>query len=434
MSELPTGWSMATLSEVAAWGSGGTPRAGDARYYGGPIPWAIIGDLTDGLVLRTGSSLTEQGLAESSAKLVEPGTVLVAMYGSIGKLGIAGVRMATNQAIAFARPRACLDAKYLFWFLRSERDGLSTAGKGATQRNISQTILRSWPVPVAPIDEQRRIVAAIEEQFSRLDAAEASLHAAKRRLDALRRAVLGRAVEGDWPVSPLEDIMVSLRNGIFVSRPQAKPPGIPIFRISAVRPLSLNVDDIRFADIEPERATGYLVQDGDLLFTRYSGNPDYVGACARVTGLPRPTLHPDKLIRVEIDRTRAESAFVAIALSTGVGRRAIEGHRKTTAGQVGIAGSELKKVPIPLPPIEQQKRIVAEVERQLSILVALSTKVDETLSRSAALGRSVLERAFSGKLVVQDPADEPASVLLERIAATRASELKASRRRKKMTA
>ena len=102
--QLPRGWQWATFSDVAEWGSGGTPKADNPTYYGGSIPWAVIGDLTDGIITETATTITERGLADSAAKMIEPGTVMVAMYGSIGKLGVAGGPMATNQAIAFAHP------------------------------------------------------------------------------------------------------------------------------------------------------------------------------------------------------------------------------------------------------------------------------------------------------------------------------------------
>ena len=108
MTEPPTGWTWETLGEVATWSSGGTPKSGTPSYYGGTIPWAVIGDLDDATVIATAATVTAAGLANSSAKVVEPGTVLVAMYGSIGKLGIAGIPMATNQAIACAVPSAAV--------------------------------------------------------------------------------------------------------------------------------------------------------------------------------------------------------------------------------------------------------------------------------------------------------------------------------------
>ncbi len=142
--ELPEGWDGSALGTVAKWGSGGTPRAGTSSYYGGKIPWAIISDLNEGTVTETAQSITELGLAESSAKLIQPGSVLVAMYGSIGKTGIAGQPMATNQAIAFAVPHSSMMSReYLHLYLKSQRESFLAAGKGGTQANISQTILKA---------------------------------------------------------------------------------------------------------------------------------------------------------------------------------------------------------------------------------------------------------------------------------------------------
>jgi type I restriction enzyme S subunit len=316
-----------------------------------------------------------------------------------------------------------VEPAFLMWMLNSPRLRAQAASaiKGVGRPRLGLGGLKRLRVPVPPRNEQRRIVAAIEEHLSHLDAAERSLHGARQKLEALRGNTLLHAVDGNWPLRPLGEVLVSLRNGVFVSRPAAEPPGIPIFRISAVRPLTLEVDDVRFADIDPAKADGYFVQEGDLLFTRYSGNPEYVGACARVVALPRPTLHPDKLIRAVVDRSVAEPGFIAIALSTGPSRSAIEQRRKTTAGQVGIAGSELKKVPVPIPPLDEQRRILAEAERQLSIVAAMAAEISRALRNGAGLRRSILEQAFTGKLVPQDPSDEPASVLLERIAAARSA-------------
>ena len=92
------------MTEVVTWGSGGTPKATESQYYdNGDIPWLIIGDLNDGVVTESQSKITELGLKNSSAKIIPAGTLLVAMYGSIGKLGITGIECCTNQAIAFAK-------------------------------------------------------------------------------------------------------------------------------------------------------------------------------------------------------------------------------------------------------------------------------------------------------------------------------------------
>jgi type I restriction enzyme S subunit len=246
----------------------------------------------------------------------------------------------------------------------------------------------------------------------------------------MRASILEEVTRGNWTRRPLGEVLLLLRNGCFVSRPNADPPGLPILRISAVRPLRLDVADVRFAPDSLGRATEYQVQSGDLLFTRYSGNPDYVGACATVPPEGAGLLHPDKLIRGVPDPSLVLSGWIALVASASVGRREIEQRLKTTAGQVGIAGSQLKTVPIPLPSLDEQGERVLQWERGVDAMARLGSEVDSSLRRSAQARRSILAAAFSGQLVTQNPHDEPASLLLERIAAQQAGASPAQRIRK----
>lgn len=101
---IPKQWAWLTLNDIAEWGSGGTPKSSQSEYYGGDIPWLIVADFNDGVVTQSAKTITtELGLKNSSVKLVDKGSILIAMYGSIGKLGIAGIDCTTNQAIAFTK-------------------------------------------------------------------------------------------------------------------------------------------------------------------------------------------------------------------------------------------------------------------------------------------------------------------------------------------
>ncbi|HGY9638211.1 TPA: restriction endonuclease subunit S [Pseudomonas putida] len=167
-------WTEMLLGDLGAWGSGGTPPKTHREYYGGDIPWLVIGDLNDGLVTCAETSITEEGLANSSAKIVPAGTVLIAMYGSIGKLGIAGMPCATNQAIAHCRANeAVVRRDFLFLLLRSMREGLLDRGQGLAQQNISQRILKSVLVKVPPIEEQIQIETKVDELMALCDRLEA---------------------------------------------------------------------------------------------------------------------------------------------------------------------------------------------------------------------------------------------------------------------
>ena len=199
----PEHWTWTPLGELGEWGSGGTPKSDNDAYYGGSIPWLKIGDLNNGLVSQSAEKITQKGLKESAAKLVPEDALLVAMYGSIGKLVITGFECATNQAIAYCIPNTnSASLKFLFWALQFYQTDLIESGKGGVQKNISQTVLKNFEIPLPPLSEQHRIVAKIEELFSNLDAGMADLQAAGQQLERYRLSVLQAAVEGrltaDW--------------------------------------------------------------------------------------------------------------------------------------------------------------------------------------------------------------------------------------------
>jgi type I restriction enzyme, S subunit len=185
------------LGDVCRTTSGGTPSRKRADYFQGDIPWVKSGELTDGLVSDVSEFITEEAVANSSAKLFPLGTLLIAMYGAtVGKLGVLTKPAATNQAVCAIFPPPELDSKFLFWFLRFKRSYLIDQAVGGAQPNISQSILRELMVPVPPINVQREVVAEIEKHFSRLDEAVANLQRVKANLNRYKASVLKAAVEG----------------------------------------------------------------------------------------------------------------------------------------------------------------------------------------------------------------------------------------------
>ena len=210
--------------------------------------------------------------------------------------------------------------------------------------------------------------------------------------------------------------------------------GVPILRINSVRPMNVDLDEIRFLP-GSGAYDGFFIEHRDLLFTRYNGSRDLVGVCGLVPVLRQPTVHPDKLIRVALVEPLVLPEFVELAANTGAARLMVESRIRTTAGQAGISGGDLKQVPIPVPPLAEQARIAEEVGRNLSIGIEAQRVVSVAEARCHRLRQSILKWAFQGKLVDQDPTDEPASVLLERIRAerngapSRGMEVPATRRR-----
>jgi type I restriction enzyme S subunit len=407
------------------------------------------------------------------------------MYGSIGKLGIAGRRLTTNQAIAFTNSNP-VHTKFLYFYLLLQRSSLARLSKGATQLNISQSVLKDYPFLLAPLAEQRRIVDKIEELFSELDKGVEALSTAREQLKAYRQSVLKHAFEGKlteswrsrhpekalapaerlaciraaakarfeksirvweanskkgpkpptptsygerelpdfrslpslpqgWAYVPFSELAYSIRNGI--SKKPNETGSLRIFRISAVRPMAFDMSDFRHLDDDAEYHD-YRLQHGDIVFTRYNGSRNYVGVAALYRS-DEEFVYPDKLIRCDVLLPLTDAGYIEKAVNCGASRAFIESRIRTTAGQAGISGADLKAMPVPICSVEEQKAINEIVEDQLSGLVRLEAEVESRLAQAEALRQSILKKAFSGRLVAQDPTDELASALLERIRAER---------------
>lgn len=218
-------WKSLTLGELGKWGSGGTPKSGRVEYYGGAIPWVRSGDLSDGPIVSHAVTITDAGLANSSAKLVPKEAVLLAMYGAtIGRVGLTTYPVTTNQAVASLQcDQSIILPSFAFWLLRSLKPAFVGAGQGGAQPNISQTIIKSWPAIVPPLDKQDQIVRGLERAFSDIDRLTDEATAARRLLDRLDRAILAKAFRGELVLQDPADEPAS----ILIDRIQAERAGSP---------------------------------------------------------------------------------------------------------------------------------------------------------------------------------------------------------------
>ncbi|MET8799515.1 restriction endonuclease subunit S [Nocardia sp. NPDC004568] len=191
-----------------------------------------------------------------------------------------------------------------------------------------------------------------------------------------------------WPTTSLGEIALSVRNGIFAKRPtdEASDSSSHILRISAVRAGRVNLDDSRFVEgLTPEQIEKFSIAPGDLLITRYNGSRALVGTAGVVPAHAQYVIHPDKLIRVVLDDRRADPRFVNYQLQSPAVRRHLEPRIRTTAGQSGVAGADVRSIPLVLPGLDEQRRIVEILEDHLSRLDAADRNLRLALARSEAL-------------------------------------------------
>lgn len=195
---VPNNWLLIRLGDIATTTSGGTPLRSHNEFYGGYIPWLKSGELEDELISSTDEFITDEGLLKSSAKVFPAGTVVVALYGAtVGKTGIIDFDGATNQAVCGVFPLYNLiEKKYLFYWLQSKRQYLISISSGGAQPNISQGIIRNLIFPLAPINEQKRIISEIEYHLSIISRVENDIANNSNKANKLKQSILKYAFEG----------------------------------------------------------------------------------------------------------------------------------------------------------------------------------------------------------------------------------------------
>ena len=218
--------------------------------------------------------------------------------------------------------------------------------------------------------------------------------------------------------SSLDQTVCSLEGGTAVAA-TSDPSNRTVLRSSAVRQGFVDVDDCRYLPDDAKQGFDSYIITRDLLFTRLSGTLEYVGNCAVVAELDGRKLEfPDRIFRGRCVPSMSPH-FIQFTFADKTLRQSLEAKAKSTAGHQRISLSDLREFCVPLPPLAEQYRIVDEVERRLSVIQQTEATVEASMKRAERLRQSILKQAFSGHLVPQDPNDEPASLLLERIRAQR---------------
>lgn len=421
--------------------------------------------------------------------IVEDGDLLIGMDGIFRCVEWPGGKAGLNQRVCRITPNAeILNRRFLLYGLNGYLKAIEEVTSKVTVGHLSSKDILRIPFPMPPIAEQRRIVAKLEALLAKVDASRKRLERIPVILKRFRQAVIAAACDGrlteDWrgsnpnipsalgllesirsarkaqatklrrsknpdasiseievdgrPEDPVPsgwvwvrfgDVIGELRNGIS-TRPEMEPPGVPILRISAVRPGSVDLADIRFL----VNGEGHLpissLRDGDLLFTRYNGSLELLGVCGMVRGIAGKTvLYPDKLMRVRFDHQAISPAFAEIFFQVPKVHERITEQSKSSAGQNGVSGSDLKDQPFALPPVEEQQEIVRRVSELFVFADQIEARYAKAKTQVDRLTQSILAKAFRGELVPQDPNDEPAEVLLSRLGAAPTEESAPARRR-----
>jgi type I restriction enzyme S subunit len=449
------------LKDLGQWAGGGTPSKSKPEYWTeGSIPWVSPKDMKWARIADSEDHITTAAVSHSPAKLIAPGSVLVVTRSGILShtlpVAVTDVPVTVNQDLKALTPHQGVLPEYVAWALRCfSRDILKTCSKqGTTVASIETAALQRFEIPLAPLEDQRSIVAEIEKQFSRLDEAVGNLNRVKVSLKRYKAAVLKAAVEGRLVETEAE---VARREGrtsesgddrlrlvLDMQRRKSagkyKPPasaqthalprlpegwtwatpaqlaagtpyslsigpfgsnlrvddytdtGVPLVFVANVRAASFGgANTICVSEAKANELRAHRVEGGDLLVTKMGDPPGDVAFY--------PRHRPPGVITADCIRLKLSDLvvpeFVAYAIQSEFVRRQILGITKGVA-QLKVSLQRFKGIGLPLPPYQEQQRIVAEVDRRLAHVQPIAALESTTHERTNCLRRSILTRAFSG--------------------------------------
>ena len=367
--EVPDNWAWTTLGNIGTWQAGGTPSRSNKSYYGGNIPWLKTGDLNDGLITNIPEKITEDAVANSSAKINPTGSILIAMYGAtIGKLGILTFPATTNQACCACIEYFAITQKYLFYFLLSHRDMFIAKGGGGAQPNISKEIIVNTAIPLPPLAEQERTVTEIERWFTLIDQLEQGksdlqtvIKQAKSKI--LELAIHGKLVPQDPNDEPAFELLKRINPKAEITCDNGHYPQLPDGWCKC------RLEDI----VEYEQPQAYIVNSTDyddryLTPVLTAGKSFVIGYTNETEGIYQNTpciifddfTTDSKLVdfpfkvkssAMKILKVADDIEIEYVAMFMNITRLIGDTHKRYWI-------SEYSKLCIPIPPKEEQKRII----------------------------------------------------------------------------
>lgn len=384
------------IGDFCQTGSGITPsRSEMARYYeGGKTPWVKSGELRETVIHKTEENITDDALKETNIKLVQPGAILLAMYGAtVGRLGILGVPATTNQAVCHIIPAPELaDTRYVFHALLAQVSRITAKGVGGAQPNISQGVIKDLLVYLPSLVAQKRIAAILDKA----DALRAKRRKALEQLDALAQAIFIEMF-GDptlnpkkWDVGSIGELLESASYG---SSAKAGAEGsYPILRMGNItNDGKIDLGDLKYIDLAEQEAEKYLVRAGDVLFNR-TNSAELVGKSA-IYRFADEVAYAGYLVRLRVN-SKCDPEYLAAFLNTPHAKRVLRSMCKSIVGMANINAKEVQSIRIAIPPIELQK----EFGKRVRAIEGKRVFLEKSRGELDALFSSLQHRAFRGEL------------------------------------
>ena len=447
--ELPEGWIKTTVGSIYTILGGGTPSTKISEYWNGNTPWITSADIHGLYDIQPRKRITQAAIEDSATNLIPANTIIVVTRVSLGKIALTKTPLCFSQdSQALLSKISTLDSNYVLYFLSQAVQIFKHQNRGTTISGVTKKQLSDTVVLLPPLPEQRRIASKIESIFAQIDACKVKLEMLAQQtssvsgsLAQLKRSVLKQAFEGKLaPQDPNDTSMTSLfykfninfdnKTGLMQKIPNGWVKttvgsiytilggGTPSTKISEYwngnTPWITSADIHGLYDIQPRKritqaaiedsATNLIPANTIIVVTRVS-----LGKIA-LTKTPLCFSQDSQALLSKI--STLDSNYVLYFLSQAV---QIFKHQNRGTTISGVTKKQLADTILLLPPLPEQHRIVSKIESIFARIDATDRLVRDSLIRLDLLKKSVLKKAFEGRLVPQDPRDEPAEMLLQRI-------------------
>lgn len=410
--DIPDHWEIKTIDEVCAEASlGGTPARSNNEYWGGEIPWISSGAVRGKYTTENPEeSITKKGLEESSTQIWKKGTVLVAMHGrgTIGRSAIAGIDTTGNQSICGLNVNPeIMDNEFLYYWLQSIKKPLAFKGRGATasRQNLNQGIILDTKVPVPPLDEQKEIVASIEAALDTIDSLSHSVGDIKNLTQEYEKSLLASLftnnqtssktglsripkeedLPSDWDLKTIGDIVDEAKNGGTPKRSQDEYWEGEIDWLS-----SGEVKGKEIYSAEETITKKGLDETSAKIFPKDSILVAMYGATRGQSAILREEMSGNQAICcLSLDNSEVTPEYTLYYLKHIKPEMASQGRG---GGQKNINQSVILNQKVPVPPLDDQKKIVDELESvDMNQVYRASENIEILLSEYR---ESVLNHAF----------------------------------------
>jgi len=447
MSELPPGWLRAPLADVAEvrLGRQRSPKNHTGSNMRPYLRAANVG--WHGLLLDDVKTMHFSD-AEAEVYRLRRGDIVVGeASGSASEVGKPAL---WNEEIedcclqnTLIRVRARrVEPRYLLHYLRYEalRGAFVADARGVGIHHLGASRLARWPISIPPLAEQRRLIAELDDRLSQLDAVGASLSSVAARMSRLRDRITDFATTGgvapaqrvaadlapagidDGALPPLPNgwrwarlgEIAAVVGGVTKDTKKQNDPSfveVPYLRVANVQRGRLDLSEVSTIKVATAKADQLYLKHGDVLLNE-GGDRDKLGRGWIWEGQIPQCIHQNHVFRARVDQGILHPKLLAWH-ANGFGKRWCERNGKQSVNLASISLSKIRMLPVAIPPKDVQRDLVSRIEERLEMADLILGSATSGLERVAAMRKALLRTAFSGKLVSQDPEDEPASVLVD---------------------